>query len=100
MDNGEPHFMHLVSRNDDEVINAINQCSATGYEALILSFGSHCNMEDSSAENIAKWRKLADYAHSKGILIGGYSLFSSRRISDEDDVIDPITGKPDAAAFW
>ena len=60
--------------------------SATGYEALILSFGSHCNMEDSSAENIAKWRKLVDYAHSKGILIGGgYSLFSSRRISDEDD---------------
>ena len=57
MDNGEPHFMHLVSRNDDEVINAINQCSATGYEALILSFSSHCNMEDSSAENIAKWRK-------------------------------------------
>ena len=95
-----PIFMHLVSRNDDEVINAINQCSATGYEALILSFGSHCNMEDSSAENIAKWRKLADYAHSKGILIGGYSLFSSRRISDEDDVIDPITGKPDAAAFF
>lgn len=95
-----PIFMHLVSRNDEEVINAIDQCAATGYEALILSFGSHCNMEDSSAANIAKWKKMADYAHSKGILIGGYSLFSSRRISDEDDVIDPVTGKPDAAAFF
>ncbi|HSZ86121.1 MAG TPA: hypothetical protein VK787_08830, partial [Puia sp.] len=41
-----------------------------------------------------------DYAHSKNIFIGGYSLFSSRKISDEDDVIDPITGKPDAAAFF
>jgi hypothetical protein len=95
-----PVFMHLVSRNDDEVRQAVDQCAATGYEALILSFGSHCNMEDSSAANLDRWKRLADYAHGKGVLIGGYSLFSSRRISDEDDVIDPVTGKPDAAAFF
>jgi hypothetical protein len=95
-----PIFMHLISRNDDEVRRAIDQCTATGYEAVILSFGSHCNIEDTSAENIFRWKELSDYAHSKHILIGGYSLFSSRRISDEDDVIDPVTGKPDAAAFF
>jgi hypothetical protein len=95
-----PIFMHLVSKNDNEVINAIDQCAATGYEALILSFGSHGNMEDTAADNIQKWKKLADYAHNRNILIGSYSLFSSRKISDEDDVIDPITGKPDAAAFF
>ncbi|HEX5154100.1 MAG TPA: alpha-galactosidase [Parafilimonas sp.] len=95
-----PIFMHLVSKNDEEVRNAIDQCAATGYEALILSFGSHCNMEDTSVSNIQKWKALSDYAHSKGIRIGSYSLFSSRRISDEDDVIDPATGKPDAAAFF
>ena len=44
-----PIFMHLVSKNDEEVRTAIDQCAATGYEALILSFGSHFNMEDSSA---------------------------------------------------
>jgi len=97
---GNPIFMHLVSKNDEEVKQAIDQCTKTGYEALILSFGSHCDMEDTSAKNIRKWRNLSDYAHSKNILIGGYSLFSSRRISDEDDVIDPATGKPDAAAFF
>ena len=95
-----PIFMHLVSKNDEEVINAIGQCKVTGYEALILSFGSHCNIEDTSATNIARWKKLADYAHQQGILIGGYSLFSSRKISDEDDVIDPITGLPDKGAFF
>lgn len=95
-----PIFMHLVSKNDEEVKTAIDQCVATGYEAVILSFGSHCDMEDTSAANINKWKTLSDYAHSKNILIGGYSLFSSRKISDEDDVIDPITGKPDAAAFF
>lgn len=88
-----PIFMHLISKNDAEVKTTIDQCAATGYEAVILSFGSHCNMEDTSAENITRWKSLADYAHSKNIFIGGYSLFSSRRISDEDDVIDPLTGK-------
>ncbi len=95
-----PIFMHLISKNDEEVKTAIDQCAATGYEALILSFGSHCDIEDTTAANLQKWKALSEYAHNKGIMIGGYSLFSSRRISDEDDVIDPITGKPDAAAFF
>lgn len=94
-----PIFMHLVSKNNEEVRTAIDQCANTGYEALILSFGSHLNMEDSSVANIAQWKTLADYAHSKGIAIGGYSLFSSRRISDEHDVIDPTTNKPGGAFF-
>lgn len=94
-----PIFMHLVSRNDDEVKSAIDQCAATGYEALILSFGSHLNMEDSSMTNIRKWKEIAGYAHAKDVKIGGYSLFSSRRISDEDDVINPKTGKPGNAFF-
>jgi len=94
-----PIFMHLVSKNDEQVRTAIDQCVDTGYEALILSFGSHINMEDNSPENIARWKSLADYAHSKGIKIGGYSLFSSRTIGPETDVISPITGKPGGAFF-
>lgn len=94
-----PIFMHLVSKNDEEVKTAIDQCAATGYEALILSFGSHCNMEDTSVVNINKWKELAAYAHSKNILIGSYSLFSSRRINDEEDVINPKTGKPGGTMF-
>ena len=94
-----PIFMHLVSKNDQEVINAIDQCVATGYEAVILSFGSHLDMEDSSAANIKRWTNLTNYAHQHKILLGGYSLFSSRRISDEDDVVDIKTGKPGGAFF-
>jgi hypothetical protein len=94
-----PIFMHLISKNDQQVKDAVDQCKATGYEALILSFGSHCNMEDTSAANIKRWKQLADYAHEHGILIGSYSLFSSRRIDDETDVVDPKTGKPGGAFF-
>ena len=94
-----PIFMHLVSKNDEEVKTAIDQCVATGYEAVILSFGSHLNMEDTTQKNITRWKGLTEYAHTRGILLGGYSLFSSRRISDEDDVIDIKTGKPGGAFF-
>jgi hypothetical protein len=94
-----PIFMHLVSKKDDEVRTAIDQCAVTGYEALILSFGSNLNMEDTTASNLKRWAQLADYAHTKHIKLGGYSLFSSRKISDSDDVIDPKTGKPGGALF-
>src|SRR5258708_38166295 len=36
-----PIFLHLVSRDDEEVKRAVDQCAVTGYEMLILSFGSH-----------------------------------------------------------
>jgi hypothetical protein len=94
-----PIFMHLVSKNDEEVKTAIDQCVATGFEAVILSFGSHLNMEDTSVQNINRWKNLANYAHQKNILLGGYSLFSSRTIGPEHDVIDATTGKPGGAFF-
>lgn len=94
-----PVFMHLVSTDEKVVKTAIDQCAETGYEAVILSFGSGLNMEDTSAANIRTYKAYADYAHGKGIALGGYSLFSSRRIDDETDVIDPKTNKPGGAFF-
>jgi hypothetical protein len=94
-----PIFMHLVSDDPTVIHTAIDQCAATGYEAIILSFGSGIDIEDTSARNIQKTKALADYAHARHILLGGYSLFSSRSISPEDDVIDPLTGKPGGAVF-
>lgn len=95
-----PIFMHLISTEPSKVKEVIDQCAETGYEMVILSFGSGLNMEDTSAANIQKFKALADYAHQKGIQLGGYSLFSSRRIDDENDVIDPVTGLPNKAAFF
>ena len=88
-----PLFLHLTSTKKDKVYTAIDQCAETGYEMVILSFGSGLNMEDTSKKNIDKYKAYADYAHSKGIELGGYSLLSSRWISDEVDVINPETGK-------
>lgn len=94
-----PIFMHLTTTDSTKVVKAINQCAETGYEMVILSSGSGLNMEDTTAVNIQKFKNLADYAHSKGIKLGGYSLFSNRKISDKVDVIDKNTGKPGGAKF-
>ncbi len=94
-----PIFMHLTSTDPVVVKAAIDQCEAVGFEMVILSFGSGLTMEDVSDANIQKFKDLANYAHSKGIQLGGYSLFSSRRIDDENDVINPATGQTGGAIF-
>ncbi len=88
-----PLFLHLTTTDEQKVKTAIDQCKETGYEMVILSFGSGLNMEDTSRQNIEKFKALADYAHERGIELGGYSLLSSRWISEEVDVINPKTGK-------
>ena len=94
-----PIFLHLTSTDPQMVKNAVDQCADVGFEMVILSFGSGLNMEDTGDANIEKFKSLADFAHSKGIEIGGYSLFSSRSIDSANDVINPATGKPGGAIF-
>ena len=94
-----PLMMHLTSSDPKVAKAAIDQCAEVGFEMVIFSFGSGLNMEDDSPANIAKFKALADYAHSKGIQIGGYSLLASRQIDDANDVINPKTGKTGGAIF-
>lgn len=94
-----PIFLHCTSTDPDVVRTAIDQCAETGYEMVILSFGSGLNMEDESEANIARFKELTEYANAKGIELGGYSLLSSRWISDEVDVINPETGKRGGMIF-
>ena len=89
-----PLMMHMRTANPDAVRGAIDQCAEVGFEMLILSFGSGFNIEDESEENLNRWREVADYAKSRGIEIGGYSLLSSRRIGGGNDVVSPEGQRP------
>jgi hypothetical protein len=94
-----PLMMHVRYADPASVRKAIDQCAEVGFEMVILTFGSGFNIENEDPKYLAHWKELADYAHSKGIEIGGYSLLSSRRIGPEHDVIDVNTGKPGGAKF-
>ena len=94
-----PLMMHVRSAEPDAVRLAIEQCADVGFEMVILTFGSGFDIEDDRPETLARWRELADYAHARGVGLGGYSLLASRRISDEHDVIDPATGETGHARF-
>ncbi|AWW33261.1 alpha-galactosidase [Echinicola strongylocentroti] len=94
-----PIFLHLTSTDPEVVKTAVDQCAEVGYEMIILSFGSGMDMEDESSDNYAKFSQLREYANAKGIELGGYSLLSSRWISEEVDVINPETGKRGGMIF-
>ena len=89
-----PILMHVRMADDVSVKLAIDQCADVGFEMVIMTFGSGFNLEDSSQENLQRMKCLTDYAHSKGIALGGYSLLASRSIDMENDVVMPEGQKP------
>ncbi len=94
-----PLMMHVRNSDSPAFRLAVDQCAEVGFEMIIYTFGSGLNMENTSPEYLAKIKSDVDYAHAKGLHVGAYSLFSSRRIDDANDAINPQTGKPGGAIF-
>jgi hypothetical protein len=95
-----PIFMHLVNCNPIYIKQAIDQCVEVGFEMVIISFGSGMDMEFDDPEYYEEFKEVFDYAHQKGIEIGSYSLFSSRTINPDTDVVDPKTQLPSKTAIF
>ena len=90
-----PILMHVRSADPDAVRLAIDQCTEVGFDMVIMTFGSGFNIESEDPEYIARMKELADYAHQKGVQLGGYTLMcASRGVGDDFNCIDPETGKP------
>ena len=73
-----PILMHVISSNPQVIRTAIDQCADVGFEMIILSFGSGFNFESRDKAYQAKFKELTDYAKSKKVAIGAYSLLASR----------------------
>ncbi len=84
-----PLTHHLLSHDAARVREAIDQAAEVGFEAIILSFGSGFNMENKDAEFLAEWKAVAEYAESKQVELGSYSLFSSRGVGDKNMIVSP-----------
>ena len=94
-----PILMHVRSAAPDAMKMAIDQCAAVGFEMVIMTFGSGFDIENEKPDYLAQIKSLADYAKSKGVALGGYSLLASRSIDAANDAINPKTGKPGGARF-
>ncbi len=84
-----PIMMHVRNADSESVKKAIDQCAEIGFEMVIMTFGSGFDIEDGSEANLVRMKALADYAHSKGVALGGYSLLASRSIDAANDVVMP-----------
>ncbi len=89
-----PVMMHARFAKTEAVKSVIDQCAEVGFEKVILTFGSGFNIEDTTQRNIDRMKMLADYAHSKGVTLGGYSLLASRKVGGGNDVVMPEGMKP------
>lgn len=72
-----PIFMHLRNSDSASIRRAVDQCVETGFEMIILTFWSGFNMESTDRKYWERIKADFDYAHSRGIRIGGYILFCS-----------------------
>ncbi len=89
-----PLMLHVRHADWKTVRNAIDQCAETGFEMVILSFGSGFDIENEKESYAERMRKYADYAKGRGVEIGGYSLLASRSIDKKNDVVSPEGEKP------
>ncbi len=94
-----PILMHVRSADPKAVKLAIDQCAEVGFEMVIMTFGSGFNIENPDPSYLAQVKALEDYARSKNVELGGYSLLASRSIGPDDDCINPKTGRTGGMTF-
>jgi hypothetical protein len=80
-----PILMHARSAKVEDLKNAIDQCADIGFELVVMSFGSGFNFESRDPKYQAKYKEITEYAKTKGIAIGGYSLLASRGAGEKAD---------------
>lgn len=84
-----PLVLHLRTSKEETVKQAVDQAAECGFEVVNFSFRSGLSMENESPENLAKFKAYQEYAASKGIEMGGYSLLSSRSAGKGNNVVPP-----------
>jgi|TARA_B100000959_G_scaffold281981_1_gene347377 hypothetical protein len=88
-----PIMMHVRGAKEEAVKLAIDQCAEVGFEMVILTFGSGFNAEDNRPATLEFLKSLVDYAHAKGVALGGYSHLSGRNAKPGEDNITGVKPK-------
>lgn len=90
-----PILMHVRESTSEAIRRAVDQCAEVGFEMVICTFWSGFDIESEDPEYIARFKADVDYARSKGVELGGYTLMcASRDVGPEYNCISPETGQP------
>jgi len=90
-----PILMHVRDSSSRAVRRAVDQCADTGFEMVICTFWSGFDIESEDPDYIARIKADVEYAHEKGVELGGYTLMcASRDAGPEFNCISPETGLP------
>jgi len=90
-----PILMHVRQADSKAIRKAVDQCAEVGFEMIICTFGSGFDIESEDPDYIARIKADVEYAHRKGVELGGYTLMcASRDVGPEFNCISPDTGQP------
>lgn len=90
-----PILMHVRESSSEAVRRAVDQCADTGFEMVICTFWSGFDIESEDPDYIARVKADVEYAHEKGVELGGYTLMcASRDVGPEFNCVSPETGQP------
>jgi len=80
-----PLMFHKLGSKPEIIRDAIAQCRATGFEMIIMTFGSGFNFENTNADYRQTYKQLAAEAKAANVALGGYFLLASRGAGDAKD---------------
>ncbi|NOU88344.1 hypothetical protein GC102_21650 [Paenibacillus sp. LMG 31460] len=101
-----PIFMHLIADDSATIRKAVDQATGAGFEMIFQSFGSGANTESTDQAYINRHKADYDYAHSKGIYMGAYTMVAARGDQPASDSYQEVWGNmrdlssPTFNTFW
>lgn len=85
----------ITSHDEKELKAFIDQMAELGLEQLDIMAWPGISHDNLDSSYVRHWKKNADYAKERGIVMGGYELqVASRGRGKDVDCIHPETGKP------
>jgi len=79
---GTENLIYWHLEKQDNIFTAIDETARVGFEMVIMSYGSGFNPQSTNETYIAWMKSAVNYAHSKGIMIGGYTLMQNPNYFD------------------
>lgn len=85
----------ISSHDEGKLKSFIDQMAELGFERLDIQAWPGIKHDNLDPSYVQLWRRVADYARERGIVMGGYELqIASRGRGQDVNCIHPETGKP------